>query len=75
MEKWPERSGANAIHVVFELLHHRHAEDWLMGSMNQHMETNQAGEKLTLMTFHSCYSPPRIKHRLPDIEIRYKFIA
>jgi hypothetical protein len=75
MEKWVKRSGSNAIPVVFEFLHHRHAEDWLMGRMNQHMEPNKAGEKLSLMTFHNATVPLGSKLPLFDIEIRYRVIA
>ncbi len=48
-------SGADAITVVRELLHHGEAEDGLLRGVEQHMDANQPGEEFTAAIVHRIH--------------------
>lgn len=40
--------------MMLEFLHHRHPEDWLVGGVDEHVNPDQSGEEIPLVTFHSA---------------------
>lgn len=52
VEERVEGSGADAIAVVGELVHHGQAEDGLVRGMDQHMDANEAVVEFALVTRH-----------------------
>jgi hypothetical protein len=48
-----KRAWPDPISVMRELLHHRHAEDWLVARMQEHMNPNQAVKELSLEIVHT----------------------
>jgi len=52
MQERVESSGANAISVMFKLLHHGQTKDWLVGSMHKHVNPYKSEEEFPLLFQH-----------------------
>ena len=58
MQQGVERTWADAISVVRQLLHHRQPEDGLVGRMDEYMNPDEAEEEFPLVTGHRSTIPP-----------------
>lgn len=52
MQERVERSGTDAVSMMRQFLHHGETEDWLLRSVHQHMDANQAVKELALLVCH-----------------------
>ena len=64
---------ADAIAVMFQLLHHRETKDGLVHCVQQYMDADQPVEELPFLIGHVNNIPPRIATVLTIIETRYNF--
>jgi hypothetical protein len=58
VQKGIEGSRSDAIAVMRQLLHHRKAEDGLLGRMDEYMNPYQAEKEFSLVTGHISNIPP-----------------
>ncbi len=52
MQEWIKRAGADAVPVMFQLLHHRKAKNRLVRRMHQYMDADQPVEELSFLISH-----------------------
>jgi hypothetical protein len=52
MQERVERSRADTIPMMCQFLHHGQSEDWLLGSVYEHVNANESREQIPLMPLH-----------------------